>query len=50
MSDRNSFKVVLKNTIKLLYFTHYENVGEDNVTFKDCNKLLSEIKKYELRK
>ena len=48
--DKRKKKLCEENGVKLLYYTHYKNVNEDNVTFKDCNKLLNEIEKYELRK
>jgi len=48
--DQRKKQLCEENGVKLLYFTHYDNVDEDNVTFKDRNKLLNEIEKYELRK
>lgn len=46
--DQRKKKLCEENGVKLLYFTHYKNVVEDEVTFKDTNKLLNEIFKYEL--
>lgn len=46
--DQRKKQLCEENGVKLLYFTHYDNVDEDNLTFKDCNKLLNEIEKYEL--
>ena len=46
--DKRKKKLCEENGVKLLYFTHYKNVDENEVTFKDINKLLNEIFKYEL--
>ena len=46
--DQRKKQLCEENGVKLLYYTHYKNVDEDNLTFKDCNKLLNEVEKYEL--
>lgn len=41
--DSRKKKLCEENGIKLLYFTHYRNVKEDEITFKNKEKLLEHI-------
>lgn len=47
--DQRKKKLCDENGIKLLYFTHYDKVNEDDTTFKNKEKLLEKITSYELR-
>jgi len=45
--DSRKKKLCKRNNVKLLYFTHYKNISEDEVTFKNKEKLLNKIFTYE---
>ena len=42
--DNKKQYICKENNVKLLYFTHFKNVNEDEITFKDIDKLIKKIK------
>ena len=42
--DKRKQYICKENNVKLLYFTHFKNVNEDEITFKDIDNLIKEIK------